>query len=108
MASILLAPYNDSMKLGQGFNSFLQIPCVYGAVGTPGKDGDKVQPAKASQSVSFSSRFVDKISDVVQGMDISAASAIKSGTVSVSGNTNAVNESKFSSSDMNAVISVKV
>lgn len=32
MSGLLLAPYNDSMRLGQGFNSFLQTPCVHNAV----------------------------------------------------------------------------
>ena len=61
-----------------------------------------------SQTVSYSSRFVEKISDVVRSMNISAASSIKSGTIEVSGNSMTVDEGKFSSSDMNAVVSVRV
>ncbi|KAE8235526.1 hypothetical protein A4X06_0g9841, partial [Tilletia controversa] len=30
--SIMLAPYNNSMRLGQGFNSFTQSICVDNAV----------------------------------------------------------------------------
>ena len=64
--------------------------------------------ANVSQTVSYSSRFVEKISDVVRSMNISAASSIKSGTIEVSGNSMTVDEGKFSSSDMNAVVSVRV
>ena len=32
MVVLLLAPYHDSIQLGQGFNSFLQKPCIVGAV----------------------------------------------------------------------------
>lgn len=30
--ALLLAPYNDSMKLGQGFNSYTHELCIDGAV----------------------------------------------------------------------------
>jgi hypothetical protein len=113
MVFLLLAPYNDSMQLGQGFNSFLQVPCIDGAVEIP-PNAMRTQAARAhgarnvSQVVSYSSRFVDKISDVVRSMNISAASSIKSGTIEVSGNSLSVDEAKFQASDMNAVVSVKV
>ncbi|KAF2108743.1 hypothetical protein BDV96DRAFT_652676 [Lophiotrema nucula] len=113
MVFLLLAPYNDSMQLGQGFNSFLQLPCMNGAVEVS-ESALKTQAARAggvsnvSQVVSYSSRFVEKISDVVRSMNISAASSIKSGTIEVSGNSLSVDEAKFASSDLNAVVSVKV
>ncbi|KAJ4243311.1 hypothetical protein NW762_014836 [Fusarium torreyae] len=113
MGYVLLAPYNDSMHLGQGFNSFLQRPCMDGAVEIS-QSNTQTQAARAggsaniSQVVSYSSRFVEKISDVVRSMNISAASSIKLGTIEVSGNSLSVDESKFAASDMNAVISVKV
>lgn len=113
MAHLLLAPYNDAIQLGQGFNSFLHKPCINGAVTIP-EDVLQKQAVRAggtsnvSQNVSYSSRFVDKISDVVRSMNISAASSITSGTIEVSGNSLSVDEAKFSASDLNAVISVKV
>ncbi|KAK4496664.1 hypothetical protein PRZ48_012646 [Zasmidium cellare] len=78
--SLDLAPYNDTMKLGQGFNSYM----------------------------SYSARLVEKLSDVVEGLNLSYCSSIKKGTVEVSGSTTTVNENAFKSSDLNAVISVKV
>ncbi|RWA14486.1 hypothetical protein EKO27_g555 [Xylaria grammica] len=113
MVHLLLAPYNDSMQLGQGFNSFLHKPCIDGAVDIP-ESSLQTQAVKAggagnvSQVVSYSSRFVEKISEVVRSMNISAASSIKSGTIEVSGNSLSVDEAKFAASDLNAVISVKV
>ncbi|CVL08477.1 uncharacterized protein FPRN_13219 [Fusarium proliferatum] len=113
MGYVLLAPYNDSMHLGQGFNSFLQQPCIDRAVKLTQADLQTQAaraggPSNASQVVSYSSRFVEKISDVVRSMNISAASSIKVGTIEVSGNSVSVDEAKFAASDMNAVISVKV
>ncbi len=113
MVGLLLAPYNDSMTLGQGYNSFLQVPCIDGAVEIP-ENSMKTQAVRAggvgsvSQVVSYSSRFVEKISDVVRSMNISAASSIKSGTIETSGNSLSVDEAKFAASDLNAVVSVKV
>ena len=113
MVFLLLAPYNDSMHLGQGFNSFLQVQCVDNAVEIP-VSAIQTQVVRAgsaekvSQVVSYSSRFVDKISDVVRSMNISAGSSIKSGSIEVSGNSLSVDEAKFAASDLNAVVSVKV
>ena len=116
---LLLVPYNDSMRLGQGFNSFLQVPCVDNAVTFDESrvvaDSSNTGPTGVSQTVScssnqttYSSRFVDKISDVARTMNISAASAIKSGGIEVSGNSLPIDDPKFVSSDLNVVVSVKV
>ena len=112
---LLLARYNESMHLGQGFNSFLKVPCIENAVAfdhskVAVERADAGSPAGVSQAVSYSSRFVKKISDVVQSMNISAASSIKSGSIeaSSSGNPVVVEEEKFTSSDLNVMVSVKV
>ena len=105
----LLAPANEGMKLGQGFNSFLQHTCIDDAVRVTDEDANRDGNANSvSQGVSYSSRFVERLSDVVRSMNISAGSSIKSGTVISSGNSSTVDEMKFNSSDLNAVISVKV
>ncbi|KAL7794076.1 hypothetical protein V8C43DRAFT_281049 [Trichoderma afarasin] len=108
-----LAPYNDTMRLGQGYNSFLQLPCLDGAVKIHASDIQthvaRADPsANVSQVVSYNSRFVERISDVARGMNLSAASSIKSGTIGISGNSLSVDEAKFADSDLNAIISVKV
>lgn len=40
MSALLLVPYNDSMRLGQGYNSFLQVPCLGNAVEITDNDGE--------------------------------------------------------------------
>ena len=112
MPGLLLAPYNESMRLGQGYNSFLQTPCIEDAV-EYGPDQVVVERAPSgssgtSQVVSYSSRFVERISEVVRNMSISAGSSIKTGSVEISGSALSVDEDKFASSDLNAVVSVKV
>ncbi|KAL2850461.1 hypothetical protein BJX68DRAFT_266671 [Aspergillus pseudodeflectus] len=111
MVGLLLVPYNDSMRLGQGYDSFLQEARADGAV-TFGKERISRttvdDTASISQVVSYSSRFVEKLSDITQSMNISAGNSIKSGTIEVSGSSLSVDEAKFSSSDINAVVSVKV
>ncbi|KAF5681216.1 hypothetical protein FHETE_5 [Fusarium heterosporum] len=94
MPGIILAPYNDSMRLGQGYNSFLQTPCIQGAM--------KYDEAP----LHLQQREAKSVSQAT--MNISAGSTIKNGIVSVSGTTVSLNEAKFVSSDMNAVVSVKV
>lgn len=110
MPGIILAPYNNSMRLGQGYNSFLQTPCIQGAMkyDEAALNLQRREAKSVSQAVSYNSRLVDNISEVLQTMNISAGSTIKNGVVSVSGTTVSLNEAKFVSSDMNAVISVKV
>lgn len=109
MSGLLLAPYNDSIRLGQGYNSFLQRPCLHNAMNV---DAGKLSVEKprngVSQVVSYSSRIVERLSDVVRSMNISAGSSIKSGTINVSGNSLSLDEEKFASSDINVVVSSKV
>jgi len=111
---LLLAPYNDSMSLGQGFNSYLLAPCVKGATAVTEAElvelveGANADPTGPSQIVSYSARFVEKISDVVRTMNISAASSIKGGSIEIPGNAISLDETKFLSSDLNVVVSVKV
>lgn len=106
---LLLAPYNDSMRLGQGYNSFLQSPCIYDAVTVTPLGPAKEKPGiDTSQTVSYSSHVVNRISDITRSMGISTGSSIKSGSIALSGNASSIDESKFAESDMNIVISVKV
>ncbi|MCJ1394184.1 hypothetical protein MMC18_007062 [Xylographa bjoerkii] len=104
--SLLLAPYNDSMRLGQGFNSYTHELCIDDAVkiSVAGAKNTKTP----SQVVSYSSRFIEKLSDVVDTLSISYGSSIKKGTVEISGNANTLDETTFKQSDLNAVVSVKV
>ncbi|KAF2811813.1 uncharacterized protein BDZ99DRAFT_569774 [Mytilinidion resinicola] len=106
--ALLLAPYNDSMRLGRGFNSYTQTMCIDQAVEIAQDDIISVRPDNPSQVVSYSSRFVDKLSEVVDTMNLSYGSSIKKGTIEISGNASTVDEDKIKSSDVNMIVSVKV
>ncbi|EHK21910.1 uncharacterized protein TRIVIDRAFT_151551, partial [Trichoderma virens Gv29-8] len=60
------------------------------------------------QTVTYCSRFVSKMSEVVRSMNISAGSSIRTGTVNISGSSSTIDEIKFAESDLNAVVAVKV
>jgi hypothetical protein len=106
---LLLAPYNDSMRLGQGYNSFLQSPCTYNAVTITTKGSQSTSPSiNTSQTASYSSHVVTRISDITRSMGISTGSSIKNGSIAVSGNASGIDESKFVESDLNVIVSVKV
>ncbi|KAJ5296435.1 uncharacterized protein N7443_007328 [Penicillium atrosanguineum] len=113
MTTLLLAPYNASMRMGQGYNSFLQISCLDDAVRIT-ESSLKPQPVRArnksnvSQTVSYSSRFVERISEFTGNMNISAASSIKTGIIEVLGNSISLDQAKFFASDLNVEVGVKV
>ncbi|KAG8691308.1 hypothetical protein FRC11_005055 [Ceratobasidium sp. 423] len=111
MNSLQLAPHNESMRLGQGYNSFLQLPRVHRAVTVDPQNViiDKAPTTNGvAQVVSYSSRLVSKLSEVSRTMNITSGASIKAGAVTVSGNQTAIDETKFSAADINAVVSVKV
>ncbi len=108
--SLRLAPYNDAMRLGQGFNSYTHELCIDGAVRVQQRVVKKNAkgPANPSQVVSYSARCVEKLSDIVEAMNLSYSSSIKKGTIEISGNSTTVDENTFKLSDMNVVVSVRV
>ncbi|KXJ90289.1 hypothetical protein Micbo1qcDRAFT_164829 [Microdochium bolleyi] len=113
MDQLLLAPYNDSMMLGQGYNSFLQVSCIDRAIELDHSWFRRVATAAGtaggpSQVVTCSSRLVGKASEIVRSMNISPASCIRAGAIEVPGALLSWDETKFASSDANAMISVKV
>lgn len=104
--SLMLAPYNDSMRLGMGFNSYTQTLCQDKAVYIT--DRELVRGGDPSQVVTYSAKFVERLSEIVESLNISHSTSIKKGTVEVAGNGNCVNEDKIKQSDINALVSVKV
>lgn len=61
-----------------------------------------------SQTVTFSSRFIDRLSDVTDDMAISGALSVKMAKIGGSGRGSFVDSDKFKESDLNFYISVKV
>ncbi|KAJ9613426.1 hypothetical protein H2200_003368 [Cladophialophora chaetospira] len=109
----LLAPYNNSMRLGQGFNSYTQQICIDNAVarGPPQaarNNNSTGNQTGVSQIVSYSSRFVEKLSDITDSMNISASMSIKTNTIGGSASGSFVDSDKFKESDLNFFIQVKV
>ncbi|OBS29592.1 hypothetical protein FPOA_03529 [Fusarium poae] len=95
------------MRLGQGFNSYTHELCIDQAVKVKQRKSVELK-GETSQVVSYSARFVEKLSDVVETMNVSYSSAIKKGTIEISGNSSTVDETTFKSSHLNAVVAVKV
>lgn len=71
-------------------------------------DFDPTAPRGPSQNVTYTSRFVDRLSDVTEDMSVSASLSIKAGKVGGSGKGSFVDSDKFKESDLNFYISVKV
>lgn len=61
-----------------------------------------------SQTVTYSSRFIDRLSDVTDDMAISGALSVKMAKIGGSGRGSFVDSDKFKESDLNFYISVKV
>jgi hypothetical protein len=101
----LTAPYQNAMRLGQGFNSYTQQICINEAVTVTNPPTKNIYP---SQIVTYSSRYVSKISDVSNSMNISGALNIKYGSVGGGASGSFVDSSKFQSSDINFLVTVKV
>lgn len=62
----------------------------------------------AVQSVTFSTRAIDNLSDIMDALNVSAATSIKYGTIHGNASASFVNESKVLDSQLNYVVSVKV
>ena len=71
-------------------------------------DFDPAAARGPSQIVTYSSRFVDKLSDITDDMNISGSLSIKYGAIGGSGRGAFVDSDKFKDSDLNFYISVKV
>lgn len=71
-------------------------------------DFDPTAPRGPSQTVTYTSRFVDRLSDVMDDMSVSGSLSIKAGKVGGSGKGSFVDSDKFKESDLNFYISVKV
>lgn len=60
------------------------------------------------QIVTYSSRMVDNVSDIVEALNISSSASIKYGTIKGAGSASIVNENKVEQSDLNYIVTVKV
>ncbi|KAJ9115968.1 hypothetical protein QFC22_005111 [Naganishia vaughanmartiniae] len=78
-------------------------------LGKPGTREYQVEDSHGvSQTVSYTSRFVDKLSEITEDMGISASMSVKFGTIAGSARGSFIDTDKFKESDLNFYISVKV
>ncbi|KAF7341753.1 Major facilitator superfamily MFS-1 [Mycena sanguinolenta] len=127
--ALLFAPYNDAMRLGMGFNSFTQQLCVNDAVRLAGgkqetatdktlrpqynpglvtaPDGSTVD---ISQNVTWTAKFVDKMSEVTNSLNVSGSLQVKleTGGAGVNVSASFLDSNKFKKSDINYFIQVRV
>jgi hypothetical protein len=71
-------------------------------------DFNPTSPRGPSQTVTYTSRFVDRLSDVMDDMSVSGSLSIKAGKIGGSGKGSFIDSDKFKESDLNFYISVKV
>jgi len=69
---------------------------------------DASAPRGPSQTVTYTSRFVDRLSDITDDMCVSGSLSIKAGKIGGSGRGSFIDSDKFNESDLNFYISVKV
>ncbi|KAI0340777.1 hypothetical protein BDW22DRAFT_1359593 [Trametopsis cervina] len=124
---LLLAPYNEAMRLGMGFNSFTQHLCINDAVKAPGNTPVTEQSLRPqqehdttanadrgngniAQEVSWTAKFVDRLSEVTDSLNIGGSLQIKCDAIGGGGNASAsfVDTNKFKESDINYLIQVRV
>lgn len=98
--STLKVPYANGMRLGQGFNTYTQSICLDNAVrfdlsesSSPLTDAPK---GPVPQTAKYTSRLVNKMSDVVDTMNLSAALSIRLGGVTAAGTGEYFSEDKVS------------
>ncbi|EXL94684.1 hypothetical protein FOIG_12530 [Fusarium odoratissimum NRRL 54006] len=70
---LLLAPYDDAMRLGMGFNSYTQTMCIYSYSAVEATDENMITSQTLPPKITYSSKLFEWVSEVVDTMDISRA-----------------------------------
>ncbi|WQF85312.1 hypothetical protein CDEST_10326 [Colletotrichum destructivum] len=108
--AILLAPYNPSMQLGSGFNSFTQELCISNAVVRGPIDEANAEKAFKcqAQEVTYRTSVIDTVTDITSAMNINPVFSIKYDIFDAKGKGDFINTSKVKESDISFLTSVKV
>ncbi|EMT73804.1 hypothetical protein FOC4_g10002835 [Fusarium odoratissimum] len=77
---LLLAPYDDAMRLGMGFNSYTQTMCIYSYSAVEATDENMITSQTLPPKITYSSKLFEWVSEVVDTMDISRAATKKAST----------------------------
>ncbi|GAO18648.1 uncharacterized protein UV8b_03395 [Ustilaginoidea virens] len=107
-----LAPYHTAMRIGQGFNSYTHEIMMNDAVvfdeAAAGGDHYQSDTKQVSQIVTYCTRHVDKLSDITDAMNVSAALSIKTATAGGGLAGSFVDANKFKESSINFFVQVRV
>ncbi|PTD11278.1 hypothetical protein FCULG_00004500 [Fusarium culmorum] len=87
------------------YTSSMRMLCVEG-VGC--RDDDQHTVEKSLNSVTYSSRVIEKISDIATAMDISLSHTMIQGSLNHDGSGTFIDEEKIIAADVNVLVSVKV
>jgi hypothetical protein len=89
-----------------GYNSYTQTMCIDDAVEV--SEGNPVVSENTPQKVTYSVKAIERVSDLVDEMNISRAATIQSGMIEVHGTSNAFDVAEIEDADISLMISVKV
>ncbi|KAK7454069.1 hypothetical protein VKT23_011582 [Stygiomarasmius scandens] len=113
--SLHLVPYNETMRLGMGFNSFTHQVCTDDVVKLSGGKGAATEQALRRlvddpHEITWSAKFVDRVNEVIDGLNVSAALYIRCDATDSGETTPAsfFDLHKFTESDINYWIQFKV
>ena len=110
--AVLVKANNAATRSSSIFHSDVPVPPLHvcSETAAPSSVPEKVaSPSKnLSQIVTYSSRSVSNMADIIDALNLSASASIKYGTVKGSGSASFVNENKVSQSDVSYIITVKV
>ncbi|KAL5588071.1 hypothetical protein FOVSG1_013207 [Fusarium oxysporum f. sp. vasinfectum] len=105
---LLLAPYDDAMRLGMGFNSYTQTMYIYSYRAVEATDENMITSQTLPPKITYSSKLFEWVSEVVDTMDISRAATIKTGRMEVHRHINVLNDAKIDDAHISLMVSVRV
>ncbi|KAF5684787.1 hypothetical protein FDENT_6590 [Fusarium denticulatum] len=94
------------MRLGMGFNSYTQTMCIDSAV--EATDETMITSETFRPTVTSSTRLFERVSEVVDTVDVSRAATITTGNMEVHGHINALNNPKIDDADISLMVAVRV
>ncbi|MCJ1401703.1 hypothetical protein MMC11_004920 [Xylographa trunciseda] len=110
--AVLVEPNQAATRSASIIHPEVPLPPLHACSETAARSSvpEKLAPPckNLSQIVTYSSRSVSNMADIIDALNLSASASIKYGTVKGSGSASFVNENKVSQSDVSYIITVKV
>ncbi|KAM0496487.1 hypothetical protein ACHAP8_007386 [Fusarium lateritium] len=101
----LFVPYDASMRMGMGFNSYTHKLCMRD-VGCHDKGKHTVEDL--TDTFIYSSSVVERPSDIATALEISQSTTIIDGSLDPTGGGKFINEDKIISADVNLLVSIRI